>query len=103
VPYVDNIHYTTHVLERINQRDGIDIPMIEATLEHGEVIEEYETEEESRYLMHYSRKLEAPLERERHYHVVAADQSTGRTVVITAYDPTEHPERWSEDYKRRVD
>jgi hypothetical protein len=39
-------------VERTNQRDGIDIPMIEATLERGEVIEECDTEEASPYLRH---------------------------------------------------
>lgn len=107
MPYLDNIHYTTHALERIDER-GISLRDVEATLRYGEVIEEYKTDEEARYLMHRSPVVESgsvpeEVDVELHFHVVAADQFPGRTVVITAYDPSKQPERWSDDYKRRID
>lgn len=82
---------------------GLEKVFVEATLANGEVIEEYESSEEARYLMHWEMELgEASFS--RHLHVVAADQAHGRTLVITAYDPQRsQPDRWSDDFKTRLD
>jgi len=99
VPYLDNVAYTTHAIQQMNQR-GLMPLTIERTLANGEVIEEYDTDEEGRYLMHWKREL-GPYH--KHIHVVAADQAHGRTVVITAYDPSLQTDRWSDDFKTRLD
>lgn len=99
MPYLDNIGYTTHAVQQMDQR-GLPRWMVEKALENGEVIEEYETDEEARYLMHWDR---GRVEYSRPIHVVAADQGHGRTLVITAYDPRSQPDRWSDDFKSRVD
>lgn len=99
MPYLDNIVYTTHATQQIDQR-GLWQKSIEMALANGEVIEEYKTDEEARYLMHWvddHGQYPTPI------HVVAADQAEGRTVVITAYDPRSQPDRWSDDYKTRLD
>lgn len=99
MPYPDNIVYTAHAIEQIDRR-GISPGIVEAVLENGEIIEEYDSDEEARYLMHFSWEEESfPL----HFHVVAADQACGRTMVITAYDPTNQPDRWDDDFKTRLD
>lgn len=103
MPYLDNILYTDHALERMDKR-GLSQEFVEQTLANGEVIEEYETSEEAPYLMHWKQPTgtEMPLP-DRHFHVVAADQSSGRTIVITAYNPASQSEQWDDDYKRRLD
>ena len=76
--------------------------IVEEALEKGEVIEEYDTNEEGRYLLFY--RAERPVGGyEIIYHVVAADQPQGRTLVITAYDPRNQSDQWSDDYKTRLD
>ena len=99
MPYLDNIVYTAHAVQQIDQR-GLMQEMIERALANGEVIEEYKTTEEARYLIHWEWDIgQYP----KHIHVVAADQAHGRTVVITAYDPRSQADRWSDDYKTRLD
>lgn len=93
--------YTAHALERIGQRYPNGTDFIEKAIRYGDIIEEYETDEEARYLIHWSLSLGEHMV--LHLHVVAADQSIGRTVVITAYDPSNQPERWSDDYKQRIE
>ncbi|MCS3937169.1 hypothetical protein GGP80_003178 [Salinibacter ruber] len=99
MPYLDNIAYTTHAVQKMDQR-GMVKEMIENALANGEMIEEYETSEEARYLIHWKRGLGQLV---KHIHVVAADQALGRTVVITAYDPRSQADRWSDDFKTRID
>lgn len=53
MPYLDNVVYTAHVIEQIDRR-GIPPRIVEAVLKNGEVIEEYDSDEEARYLMHFS-------------------------------------------------
>lgn len=81
------------------EREFIHTHYIEKTLRYGDVVEKYDTDEEARYLMHW-KVMDEPVE--FHIHVVAADQSRGRTVVITAYNPAKQADRWSDDYKRRL-
>lgn len=101
MPYLDNIAYTTHAIQRLDER-GISQMFVEIALEEGEVIEEYDTNEEARYLIHH--KFERlKTDYKLIYHVVAADQAQGRTVVITAYDPRNQSDQWSDDYKTRLD
>lgn len=103
MPYLDNIAYTAHAIQRLDER-GISQTLVEEALAEGEVIEEYDTSEEARYLVCHDfggEKAEVPPR--IIYHVVAADQAHGRTVVITAYDPRTQANRWSDDYKTRLD
>ncbi|WP_423825267.1 DUF4258 domain-containing protein [Salinibacter ruber] len=53
VPYPDNIAYTAHAVQQMDQR-GIAKNVVEKALANGEVIEEYETDEEARYLVHWN-------------------------------------------------
>ena len=99
VPYPDNIAYTAHAVQQMDQR-GIAKNVVEKALANGEVIEEYETDEEARYLVHWNEEIQ---QYTRHIHMVAADQAHGRTVVITAYDPRSQADRWSNDFRTRVD
>lgn len=102
VPYLDNIAYTAHAVQRLDER-GISQSIVEEALEHGEIIERYDTAEEARYLLHYrfeGRNENLP---PMIYHIVAADQAHGRTLVVTAYDPRTQSDRWSDDYKTRID
>lgn len=77
--------------------------MVEQAFSNGEIIETYDTSEELRYLL-FNDVLEGD-EQELYYpiHIVAADQSIGRTIVITVYDPRTQSDRWSDDYKIRID
>lgn len=71
---------------------------------NGKVIEEYETHEEARYLLYHDfPDIDVSPNLDIIYHVVAADQAHGRTLVITAYDPRNQPDRWADDYKTRLD
>ncbi len=90
--YLDNIAYTAHAVQQMDQR-GMVKDMVEEALA-------YETGEEARYLMHWKWEIEHHV---KHIHVVAADQAHGWTVVITAYDPRSQANRWSDDFKTRVD
>lgn len=106
MPYPENVYYTTHAIERMHAR-FIRKQVVEDALMNGEVVEEYNTSEEARYRIHW----ESPRSDEdsnvpqalRTFHVIAADQAGGRTVVITAYRPGLEPERWDDDLKRRAD
>lgn len=101
MPYLDNIAYTAHAAQQMDQR-GLGKTFVEMTLANGEVIEEYKTDEEARYLMHWAMDLEGA-SFTHHLHVVAADQAHGRTLIITAYDPRSQEDRWSDDFKTRLD
>jgi hypothetical protein len=104
VPYLDNVVYTPHAIEQMDER-LITSDMVEAALANGEVIEEYETSEESRYLILgeviYRRGAPGRVRRGP-LHVVAADQAHGRTLVVTAHDPREGPGNWSDDFRTRL-
>lgn len=103
MPYLDNIAYTAHCVQRMDQR-GMMRDWIEKALANGEVIEEYKNNEEARYLMHWKwRASQYHPHGHRHIHVVAADRSHGQTVVITAYNPRSQANRWSDDFKTRID
>ncbi len=99
MPYPDNIVYTAHAVEQMDKR-GISQFIVERAIANGEVIEEYDTSEERRYLLHWDDDY---AEFMMPYHVVAADKSDGRTIVITAYDPRSQADRWSDDFKTRLD
>jgi hypothetical protein len=94
VPYLNNVVYTPHAVRRMDERSIEEARVYEA-LQNGEIIEEYDTDEERRYLiMHrdesdsiYSTSGLKVLTVPSVIHVAAADQAIGRTVVITAYDP----------------
>lgn len=99
MPYPDNIAYTTHAIEQMDQR-GIPQFLVEEAIANGEIIEEYDTTEERRYLLCWTSEES---EYAQYYHVVAADQAHGRTLAITAYDPRSQADRWSDDFKTRLD
>jgi len=105
VPYLDNIVYTTHAIRRIHER-RINKEHVEKALSNGEVIEEYETDQEKRYLVNWASEppLGAPSAGPTfRCHVVAADLARGATVVITVYDPREKRGEWSDDFRTRLD
>lgn len=96
MPYPDNVKFSTHAAKRIVER-GFTRTEIEVVLDKGEIIEKYPDDQRGESYLMLGWIAEDPV------HVVAADQDTRNlTIVVTVYDPSEKPSRWSDDYRRRL-
>lgn len=95
MPYPNSVEYSSHGAKRRIEH-GYSRSEVRSALQHGDVIETYaDTGRGSSYLLLHRTET-------RPVHVVAADKTkSGKTIIITLYDPRSQADKWTDDYRRR--
>ncbi len=89
------IEFRLHATKRMFERD-IQQKDVNYTLQHGNIIEKYEDDFPLPSVL-----INGKMRNNRPLHVVVGLNKIELVlVIITTYEP--HPEKWSEDYSRRV-
>ena len=88
----DNLVFRVHAIQRMVQRQ-ITVDEVRNVLRNGEVIENYPDDTP------YPTRLVLGRSGLRYLHVVAADQRSHETIVITVYEP--NLTEWEPGFKRR--
>jgi len=85
--------YRVHAIQRMFER-GITAAAVEQAIVAGETVREYPDD------IPFPSRLILGRYRDRPLHVVVAeDEATGETIVITVYEPS--PAQWQSDFRRR--
>ena len=87
------VKYTNHAIEYMGKRTITDNEIIEV-INHGEIIEHYESDKPFPSKLIFATVLDRPL-----HIVVAYDKKTGTCFVVTAYEPNFH--KFNIDFKTR--
>ena len=84
--------------ERERQADKITVAELEEALIQCEIIERYPGDPRGPSCLTLGFSGSRPI-----HGVCAVKTDPDEVLIITVYDPSKHPEKWTEDYRRRKD